>query len=88
MREILFAGKETQECPTLKRDVVADRPAQHGIPRLERIKNGLLGDWRRDLELYFTAHMRQRTEMVGKNDSDHKFPLVDSAAIKERLLPN
>ena len=71
MREILLAGKEAQECPSLQGDVVADRPAQHGISCLERIEHGPLSHRWRDLKLYFTAHMRQRTEMVGKIDSNH-----------------
>ena len=71
MREILFTGKEAQECPPLQGDVVADCPAQHGISCLERIEHGPLGNRRGDLKLYFTANMRQRAEMVGKNDSNH-----------------
>src|SRR5205807_1511276 len=41
-REILAAGEEAHERPTLLRDVIADGPAQHGIFAFERVENRAL----------------------------------------------
>ena len=39
MRQILSAGKEPDERPPLLRDVIANRPPEHGIRRLQRVQD-------------------------------------------------
>jgi len=39
MGQILLAGEEPQERSALLRDLVADRPLQHGIAGLERVED-------------------------------------------------
>ena len=39
MRQIFLASKEAQERTALQRDVIANRPAQHGIASLKRIEH-------------------------------------------------
>ncbi len=51
--------------------MIANRPAQHGIARLERIENRALRDRTLNLKLYFLPNMRQRPKMLRKFDSNH-----------------
>src|SRR5947208_7135553 len=44
MSQVPLARKEPQERPALLGDVVADRAAQHGITRLERVQHRVPGD--------------------------------------------
>jgi hypothetical protein len=71
MREILLTSKETQERPTLLRDVVADGAAQHRIAGLEGIEYGALSDRARDLDFHLAPNIRQGAEMMRECDSDH-----------------
>jgi hypothetical protein len=48
MEPIFRAGEESQERAALVRDVVADRPAQHGITGLKRVEDRALRDMIRD----------------------------------------
>ena len=41
-RDVLPAGEEADEIPPLRRSVIADRPAQDRIARLQRVENGAL----------------------------------------------
>ena len=56
--EILFAGEEAEESATLERRVLADRPAQHGVPGFERVEDGALRDGGRDVEFDLGADLR------------------------------
>src|SRR5258708_3899907 len=71
MRQILLASEEAQEGPTLLRDMVADRPPQHRIAGLKRVEDRAQRGLAVDLELYFTAHFRQRSQMLREFDPDH-----------------
>jgi len=71
MGQILLAGEEPQERPTLLRDLVADRPAQHGIAGLERVEDRPQRDRAVELKFYFAANVRQRSKMLREYDSDH-----------------
>jgi hypothetical protein len=71
MRQILLAGEEAQERSPLLRDLVADRPAQHGIAGLKRVEDRPQRDRAVELEFYFAADVRQRSEMLRDYDSDH-----------------
>jgi len=66
MREIFLAGEEAQECPTLLRDMIADRTLQHGIGLLDRIEYRALRHRTVYLNLDFVPDVRQRTEMLRK----------------------
>src|SRR5678816_2723639 len=50
VRPVLFTREESQEWPSLKRDVIANRSAQDWIPRFERVEDRALGDRTLDLE--------------------------------------
>jgi hypothetical protein len=69
--QILLAGEETQERPALLRDLVADRPAQHGIAGFERVKHRPQRDRPVEFKFYFVANVRQRSQMLRDYDSDH-----------------
>src|SRR3989454_12450731 len=58
-----LARKESQERPSLRRDVVADRPAQHGITGLERVEPRASSDPPRNVELHFALDLRQRPQV-------------------------
>jgi hypothetical protein len=72
MGQIPPAGKEPQEGTALLSDVVADRAAQHRVTSLQRVEDGLLGDLRRDVELYLARDARQRPEMGRERDANHR----------------
>src|SRR5678815_5172893 len=55
-RQVLFAGKEANEGPTLQRAVIANRPTQDGILCFERIQNCANRGWRSDLNLYLAFY--------------------------------
>src|SRR3990170_4529080 len=55
MGQILLAGEEPQEGPALLRAVVADRPAQHRIPGLERVEDRALCGVTPDVELHLAV---------------------------------
>src|SRR6266849_1733400 len=57
--QVPLARKESQERPSLRRDVVADRPAQHGITGLERVEHRASSDPPRNVELHFALDLRQ-----------------------------
>jgi hypothetical protein len=71
MRQILLAGEEPQERPPLLRDLIADRPAQHGIASFERVEDRSQRDRAVKLKFYFAADVRQRSQMLRDYDSDH-----------------
>jgi hypothetical protein len=71
--EIFLAGEESQERPALLRAVIANRAAQHGIARFQRVEHRSLRD--RALDLYFdlTADVCECSEVLREFDSDHDF---------------
>jgi hypothetical protein len=71
MRQILLAGEKAQERPALLRELIADRPAQHGIAGFERVEDRSQRDRAVELKFYFAADVRQRSEMLRDYDSDH-----------------
>src|SRR5437763_15920224 len=60
MSQVPLARKEPQERPALLGDVVADRAAQHGITRLERVQHRVPGDPAGDVERPHPAPLLQR----------------------------
>lgn len=87
MRPILATHKEADEVSPLKRGLIAYRPAQHRIGRFECVENCPLSNGRFDLERNLPASMRQRAQMLGKNNSDHAFEL-DSTSKVESNCPH
>jgi len=71
MRQIFLAGEESQKRPPLLRNLIANRPAQHGISGLKRIKHRALRDRTSDLKLNFAAGVSQRSQMLREYHADH-----------------
>src|SRR2546427_11844797 len=69
--QILLAGEEPHERAPLLRDLVADRPAQHGIAGLERVEDRALCGLTLDVELQLAGDVRQRPQMRREHDPDH-----------------
>ena len=88
MGQILLAGEEPQERPALLGDLVADRPAQHGIAGLERVEDRALRHLTFDVELHLAADARQHPQMIRKHHSDHGsvWTSTDSTAGRYRTM--
>lgn len=71
VRAIFLACKETDERPTLARDMIADGPAQHRELRLQCVQHGSDGRRRGDVDLHFATHPREGAQVKGKDDPDH-----------------
>src|SRR5207248_6315828 len=71
MSQVPLARKEPQERPALLGDVVADRAAQHGIPRLERVQHRVPGDPAGHVERHLAFHLRQRAQVRRAHVADH-----------------
>jgi len=70
MGQILLAGEEPYERSALLRDVVADRPAQHGVAGLERVEDRALRGLSLDVKLHLAVHLRQCLQVCREHDSD------------------
>src|SRR6266705_5407686 len=86
--EVPLAGEEAQERPALLRDVVADRPAQHGIAGLERIENGRSCGQARDVELQLALDPGQRPQVGREHHANHGsvWTSTDSTAGRSRTM--
>ena len=71
VRPIFFAGEESQEWTPLKRDVIANRSAEHRVASLERVEDRPLRDRSDDLERNLIVHARERAEMHRQYYADH-----------------
>jgi len=71
VRDRGVAGEEPHEWPSLLRDVIADRSAQHRIGRFERIEDGPLGHLTGDLDADLAVDLRQLSQVSGEDDPDH-----------------
>ena len=71
MGKVLRTSEETQEGPTLLRNMIADRTAKHGIRRFEGIQHGTDRDWPIYVEDDFVIDSSKSAEMRRKDDSDH-----------------
>ena len=63
MRPILPTGEEAHERTALLRGVIADRPPQHRIRRLQSVQDRTLGDWPFHLQLDLFAYVSQRPQI-------------------------
>jgi hypothetical protein len=71
MGEILLAGEEAQKRPAFERNVIANRPAQHRVAGLDRVKDRTQRDRAFDMYFDLAPDVRQRSKMLWKLDSDH-----------------
>jgi len=88
MGQIFGACEEPQERSAFVSDVVADRPAQHRIRRLERVEDRALRDRTPNVQLDLALDMRQRPQVRRKHDSDHGsvWTSTDSTAGRSRTM--
>ncbi len=88
MRKIFLARKESQKRPALLRDLIPNRPAQHGIAGFERVKHRALRNDTVNFKLHFAANMRKRSQMLREYDPDHGSVCTstDSTAGKSRTI--
>src|SRR5881394_278828 len=88
MRKIPRAGEESQERPALCGDVIADRPAQRGIPSLERVEQRRSCDATREVERHLTLHARQGPQVCRQLHADHGSACTstDSTAGRSRTI--
>jgi len=88
MRQIFLAGEESQKRPPLPRNLIANRPAQHRIAGLNRVKHRTKRDWTSDVERQFVADVGQRAKMLREYDPDHGSVCTstDSTAGKSRTI--
>src|SRR5256712_6712162 len=61
--QVPLARKESQERPSLRGDVVADRPAEHRIAGLERVEHRAPSDPPQNVELYLALDLGQRPQV-------------------------
>ena len=76
MRQIFFAGEETQEWPALLRDVVADGAAEHRILGFKRVEYRPLCNLTFDLKPDIAANLGKGSQVWRECDSDHGGPHV------------
>ncbi len=86
--QIPLAGEEPHERSALLRDVVADRPAQHRIPGLERVEDRALRDLTLDVERYLAMDVCQRPQMSWEHNTDHGsvWTSTDNTAGRSRTI--
>ena len=84
---VLSADEEPQKRPALPGIMIADRPAQHWIPGLERIQDRALGDLAVNLQLNVSTDARESAQMIRKHYLNHGYsrPLLPARSIFARL---
>src|SRR5207302_5018658 len=88
MSQVPLACEEPQERPALRGDVVADRAAQHGITRLERVQRRVPGDPAGHVERHLAFHLRQGAQVRREHDADHAsvWTSTESTAGRSRTM--
>jgi hypothetical protein len=71
MGQILLAGEEPHEWPSLLGHVVANRPTKHRVASLERGEDAALRDLALDVERHLGADLCECSQMMWENDSNH-----------------
>src|SRR5438552_3851614 len=69
--QVPLARKESQKRPSLRRDVVADRPSEHGIAGLERVEHRAPSDPPGNVELHLAFDLGQRPQVRRERHADH-----------------
>lgn len=70
VREVFFAREKAQKWTPFERVVIADGADEHGIARLDRIKDGTNGNGRCNLERNLGADLGEIAQVVGKLNAD------------------
>src|SRR6266567_6916313 len=88
VRQVPLACEEPQERPAPLGDVVADRAAQHGITRLERVQHRVPGDPAGYVERHLAFHLRQGAQVRREHHADHAsvWTSTDSTAGRSRTM--
>ena len=88
VRQIFSACEEPQEGTPLAGDVIAYRPAQHRVARLERSEHRTLRNLTSDFELNLIVDPGQCSQMVREHHSDHANTCTstDSTAGRSRTI--
>ena len=68
---ILPAGEEADEVPALRRPVIANRPAQGRIARLQRVEDRALRRTLLGVEGDLSLDARKGSQVMRKHDADH-----------------
>jgi hypothetical protein len=61
--QIFATGEEPHERPALPGETIANRPAQHRVPGLERVEDRALGCLAIDFDFHFAADAHQSPQM-------------------------
>jgi hypothetical protein len=72
VRQVLLAGKETEEGPANLRNVITDGPPQHRIASLKSVQDRPLSDLPFDLEAHLAVDASQCPQMCRKLNPDHR----------------
>jgi hypothetical protein len=72
VREILFAGVEPDERPSLAGDGVSERASQWWVGDLEVVEHGSDGGQAVELDLDLGPYAGQIAQVLGEHDPDHE----------------
>src|SRR5262249_23945150 len=84
MRQILLAGKESQESPSLAAHLIPNRAPQARMVRFKGVQDRLLGDRPLNIQSHLRANLRQITQVHGQNDADHERVCTSTATTAGR----
>ena len=71
----------SQKCAPLLGIVIANRPTQHRVPRLQRVQHRALRNGIRNFERHLRLGVRQSSKMVRKRYTNHMSQSDDSAIL-------
>src|SRR6266568_7883990 len=71
VRNIFAASEEPNQRTAFESSVLANCAAQHRVFRFDRVENRFHSRRSIKIEMYLIANLRQRSEMMRKNDSNH-----------------
>ena len=75
MREVFFAGKETQKRPSLQSYMITDCASEHWVVRFECVEHRLLRDRSGNVQSDFTANMGEVSKVCRQNDANHSLTI-------------
>ena len=88
MREVFFAGKETQKRPSLQSYMITDCASEHWVVRFECVEHRLLRDRSGNVQSDFTANMGEVSKVCRQNDANHSLTIFSSLIQHLRGIPN
>ncbi|HEY5741549.1 MAG TPA: hypothetical protein VIS99_03330 [Terrimicrobiaceae bacterium] len=71
-RKVFLAREEPNEWPPLQTSMFAKGSAEDRIALLKRIEDRTHSDWALDFEMYLIADTRQISQVIRKDNSDHR----------------